>query len=211
VNLPAGRVLINGMAIGTESLGSIQYRQVRNFSHNTSYYFLFFDSYSCIIVFKISIIRRLQMCGRAGRAGHTKYGESFLLVRSSEKMKALMLSNQPIPDVSSQLSPEIDSGRGLLKAILEIFYLNLSENSDDAADYIRQTLYYSQCLDLENKEAAVRVGLESLEFLLSSQAIEQSREGRKDSTVVSSDPDKGHISRSKSELVSLLLSRYSRH
>lgn len=99
------------------------------------------------------------MCGRAGRAGQTKYGESILIVRSSEKAKALALASQPIPDVISQLNPNIDSGRGLLKAILETFYLNLSKNSQDVAEFIQQTLFFSECIDSEKKDAAIKIGV----------------------------------------------------
>jgi DNA polymerase theta len=111
VNLPAGRVLIKGMTIGTEQLSCVHYR---------------------------------QMSGRAGRTGLTSYGESFLVVKPNEKAKAVMLVQQRIPDVLSQLNPEFDGGKGILRSILELFSLGLCSSEPDVENYILQTLWYAE-------------------------------------------------------------------
>ena len=126
--MPAGRVIIKSLCIGSESLGVIQYR---------------------------------QMCGRAGRAGLCKYGESFLLVKSSEKVRSLALSSQPIPNVTSQLHPQVDSGRGLLKAILELFSLNLCRCASDVIDQVKMTLFYAECTNEVAQRDAIKIAVRS--------------------------------------------------
>lgn len=85
------------------------------------------------------------MMGRAGRMGQgADVGESFLLVKSTEKSRALELSNKPMPNVTSQLDPKLDAGNALLKAILEGVGLGLCSTVDHSMQYIRQTLLYKQ-------------------------------------------------------------------
>ena len=139
VNLPAGRVIINGMSVGGVPLGCVQYR---------------------------------QMCGRAGRAGLERYGESFLVVKGAEKERALILSQQEMPDVVSQISPIIDGGRGLLKAILELFNLGLSHSSEDVKTHVMQTLMYAECTSDSQRKEVLGQGHQCLLFLLSCRALE---------------------------------------
>lgn len=123
VNLPAGRVIIRSLKIGAETLGVVQYR---------------------------------QMVGRAGRPGFTSasstpgcapqplQGESFLVVSRKEKEKAVSLIQQPLPCVLSQMHPKNDGGKGLLKAVLEMYGLSLCSNIDHVHSYIRYTLLWFQ-------------------------------------------------------------------
>ena len=53
-----------------------------------------------------------QMSGRAGRAGQSTYGESYLLVKPNYLKEALELVNGKLPDVKSQIHPRTDGGRG---------------------------------------------------------------------------------------------------
>ena len=105
-------------------------------------------------------------------AGQTTFGDSFLLVKAGEKDRALNLSQQPIPDVVSQITPSVDGGCGLLKAILEQFNLGLSQSSLDVEMYIKQTLMYAECLTKSQCDEALVQASQCLEFLISSNAIE---------------------------------------
>lgn len=123
VNLPAGRVIIRSLKIGGETLGVVQYR---------------------------------QMVGRAGRPGfstpvtssstgeQTTEGESYLVVSKKEKDKAVSLIQQPLPCVFSQIHPKSDGGKGLLKAILEMYGLGLCTNIEHVRAYVRHTLLWFQ-------------------------------------------------------------------
>ena len=93
---------------------------------------------------QLSCVHYRQMSGRAGRTGLTSYGESFLVVKPNEKMKAVMLVQQRIPDVVSQLNPEFDGGKGILRSILELFSLGLCSSESDVENYILQTLWYAE-------------------------------------------------------------------
>jgi DNA polymerase theta len=102
VNLPAGRVIIESMEIGGETLDVSHYR---------------------------------QMSGRAGRAGQSTYGESYLLVKKPDKLnEALELVNGKLPDVKSQLHPKVDGGRGIYSQLrtttYNINFYNSSHESD---------------------------------------------------------------------------------
>lgn len=55
-----------------------------------------------------------QMSGRAGRAGQSTYGESYLVVKPEKLNIALNLVNGKLPDVKSQISPRVDGGRGMI-------------------------------------------------------------------------------------------------
>jgi hypothetical protein len=101
------------------------------------------------------------MVGRAGRPGFSSIspnvaslggidpasqsqGESYLLVKKHEKQKAISLIRQPLPCVFSQMHPKNDGGRGLLKAILEMYGLSLCESFEDVQSYVRNTLLWYQ-------------------------------------------------------------------
>ena len=130
VNLPAGRVIIRSLKIGAETLGVVQYR---------------------------------QMVGRAGRPGFKAptctpgcapqplQGESFLVVSRKEKEKAVELIQQPLPCVLSQMHPKNDGGKGLLKAVLEMYGLSLCSNIDHVYSYIRHTLLWFQAREKSTK------------------------------------------------------------
>lgn len=86
-----------------------------------------------------------QMCGRAGRMGQGgNIGESFLLVKTAEKARALQLAGQAMPEVLSQMHPSADGGNALLKALLEVVGLGLCASVQDAMLYTQQTLLYAQ-------------------------------------------------------------------
>lgn len=115
--MPAGRVLIRSMAQGKDVLTVTQYR---------------------------------QMCGRAGRAGimsgTDKSGETYLLIKPMEIPNALTLMNSPLPNITSQMSPALDGGKGLLKAVMELFTLELCFSLEDVCTYAQSTLlYHEQC------------------------------------------------------------------
>ena len=93
---------------------------------------------------QLSCVHYRQMSGRAGRTGLTSYGESFLVVKPNEKAKAVMLVQQRIPDVVSQLNPEFDGGKGILRSVLELFSLGLCSSEPDVENYILQTLWYAE-------------------------------------------------------------------
>ena len=89
------------------------------------------------------------MCGRAGRKGQgNSIGESFLLVKSIEKQRALQLSGMMMPDVCSQMHPNRDGGNALLKAVLEVVGLGLCGTLYEAVVYVQQTLLYKQALQV---------------------------------------------------------------
>eukprot|EP01041_Mallomonas_annulata_P000427 gene427-765_t len=92
----------------------------------------------------LGTVQYRQMCGRAGRAGHTSFGESFLLVKSSERTQAIALSNAPMPCVCSQMHPALDGGRGMLKALLELYMLGVCTTAGDALEYMRYTLMFNE-------------------------------------------------------------------
>lgn len=100
----------------------------------------------------LTVTNYKQMTGRAGRAGQciNGYGESFLLATRSELHKALQLVNQPLPDVTSQMNPRLDGGRGLMKAILEMHSLDICQTLSDTLEYVKGTLLYKE----NSKEAA---------------------------------------------------------
>lgn len=94
----------------------------------------------------LSVMQYKQMCGRAGRMGQGSngVGESFLLVKASEKARAVALSSQPMPHVRSQLHPRRDGGNALLKALLEAVGLGLCSSVQQAVQFVQQTLLYRQ-------------------------------------------------------------------
>jgi DNA polymerase theta len=112
-----------------------------------------------------------QMCGRAGRAGQSIYGESFLLVKKNELLKAIELVNNTLPNVVSQVHPSKDDGRAILKALLEMISLQLIKTVHDVKIYIEQTLMYQESLSINQADDLVKLIYESLLFLIDAQAI----------------------------------------
>ena len=96
------------------------------------------------------------MVGRAGRPGFSTpithpgsipdpiQGESYLVVGKKEREKAVALVQQPLPFVLSQMHPKNDGGKGLLKAVLEMYGLSLCSNIEHVRAYIRHTLLWFQ-------------------------------------------------------------------
>ena len=87
------------------------------------------------------------MCGRAGRAGYVEYGESFALTKnlSFERRKANFLSTAPLPRISSQMNPCKDSGRALLRVLLELYALGVCQDTEEIQEYVNQTLVHAEC------------------------------------------------------------------
>ena len=112
-----------------------------------------------------------QMCGRAGRAGQSMHGESYLMVKKSELQKAIDLANNSLPDVVSQVHPSKDDGRAILKALLEMISLQLIKTVNDVTLYIEQTLMYQESLSANQEDELVKLIYESLLFLIDAQAI----------------------------------------
>ena len=96
-----------------------------------------------------------QMVGRAGRAGHSAIGESFLLVEKSELSNACELLKGVLPPVRSQFNT-MSSGSsgggggggggkiGLLKLVIEVVALGLCETIQECLDFISFTLLYCE-------------------------------------------------------------------
>ena len=131
VNLPAGRVIIRSLKIGAETLGVVQYRQMVGRAGRPG-----FSSPK-------NLIKSVENSGGIGAAMQTQ-GESYLIVSRQEKEKAVALINQPLPHVLSQLHPNNDGGKGLLKAVLEMYGLNLCSNKEHVWSYVRHTLLWFQ-------------------------------------------------------------------
>jgi replicative superfamily II helicase len=85
---------------------------------------------------RLNVVQYKQMCGRAGRAGQSTSGDSYLLVKAVEKDIALTLANQQMPNIVSQMNPDIDGGRALLKSILEMNGLGLCSDLQSITDYV---------------------------------------------------------------------------
>lgn len=143
VNLPAGRVVIDGLTIGRDTLSVVTFR---------------------------------QMCGRAGRAGQAALGEAFLIANQRESERAFALINSPYPAVVSQMSPKTDGGRGVLKALLEVFSLGLCENITDALSFLKGTLLYFSSTD-EHRIEVLESGQKCLKFLVQARLIESKSAG----------------------------------
>jgi hypothetical protein len=71
-------------------------------------------------------------------------GESYLVVKKHEKDLAISLIRQELPCVLSQMHPKNDGGRGLLKAVLEMYGLNLCANIEHVRSYVQHTLLWFQ-------------------------------------------------------------------
>lgn len=119
---------------------------------------------------RLGSIQYKQMSGRAGRAGLTKYGESYILVKSLEKRDALALCNAPLPAIRSQMQPSLDGGKALMRAIIELFTLRLCGSVTDIDHYLRFTLLFRESPDEKGVEAIAK---RNLEFLLLSKVVER--------------------------------------
>jgi hypothetical protein len=84
------------------------------------------------------------MSGRAGRMGQTSFGESFLTVKANQKQQALQLVNQVLPNILSQMHPEMDGGNALVKAMIDLVGLDICVTSNDLFVAIQETLLYQQ-------------------------------------------------------------------
>ncbi len=129
----------------------------------------------------LGVIQYRQMCGRAGRAGHSSSGESYLFINNNNKEmeKALSLANSLMPNVSSQMRPSNDGGKGLLKITLEVCYLKLCSSFNDIYEFILCSLMSLESLnhsEIENVTKDIQFIKSSLikcfQFLLESKAIE---------------------------------------
>ena len=130
----------------------------------------------------LNVIQNHQMCGRAGRTGHTNFGESYLLVKVNEKNNAILLCNKELPPVTSQMRPPLDGGRGLLKVLLELFSLGLCQKAYDVQKYLYYTLMYQEeekfinisdmMIDMNPNSIVIKEGMAALSFLLSAKALE---------------------------------------
>ena len=96
------------------------------------------------------------------------YGESYLVVSKNEKMKAIALIQQPLPCVLSQMHPKSDGGKGLLKAVLEMYGLSLCTNKEHVWGYVRHTLLWFQALSSPSPLPSPSPSLSPLSFSLPS-------------------------------------------
>jgi hypothetical protein len=139
----------------------------------------------CVLVRSLSIGREFlnvmqykQMCGRAGRMGQGgNLGESFLLVKASEKQRALQLSNQAMPDVLSQMHPSADGGNALSKALLEVVGLGLCKSQAQAEAFVQQTLLFRQSMRTQapsGEPPVLAVAQSILNFLLNARILDRS-------------------------------------
>ncbi|RYH19302.1 hypothetical protein EON65_26265 [archaeon] len=92
----------------------------------------------------LTITNYKQMVGRAGRAGQSSIGESFIVVKPSDTDRAVALVNQPMPDIMSQINPYIDNGSAMLKALVEVIGLEMCYRLGDVFAYINTTLWAHQ-------------------------------------------------------------------
>lgn len=92
----------------------------------------------------LSSIQYRQMCGRAGRAGYTDYGESFVVVKSNQLTQAMKLCVSPLPDIKSQMQPHLDGGRSILKVLVELFALGMCGNMNDVHSYMKHTMLFKE-------------------------------------------------------------------
>jgi replicative superfamily II helicase len=144
----------------------------------------------CVLVRSLSIGREFlnvmqykQMCGRAGRMGQGgNLGESYLLVKTSEKQRALQLSNQAMPDVLSQMHPSADGGNALSKALLEVVGLGLCKSQAQVEAFVQQTLLFRQSMRAQapiTEPPVLAVAQSILNFLLSARILDTTYENKR--------------------------------
>lgn len=83
-----------------------------------------------------------QMIGRAGRAGLSDFGESFLLFKNQEKARVYDLISLPMKRCESSMSGEDNKATRLL--VLSLIGLNLTHFGFNVLEFFKQTLFYMQ-------------------------------------------------------------------
>lgn len=125
----------------------------------------------------LTVTNYKQMSGRAGRAGQAHVGESFLVVKPSERDRALALVNQTLPDIHSQMNPYLDGGNAMLKALIEVIGLRLCCSVADVQAYIASTLWCEQLADTGSQALASNVMDVFLKFLVDTKIIQKTDPG----------------------------------
>jgi len=99
-----------------------------------------------------------QMIGRAGRAGLSDFGESFLLFKNQEKARVYDLISLPMKRCESSMSGEDNKATRLL--VLSLIGLNLTHFGFNVLEFFKQTLFYMQKKEKLIKEAPKQEQLE---------------------------------------------------
>jgi hypothetical protein len=115
-----------------------------------------------------------QMCGRAGRAGQSNLGESFLILKNNELNKGLILVNEKLPNVCSQINPKLDGGRAILKSLLDVIMLGLCSCMEDIRLYAIQTLLYQENIIANNNANTISSSSSSSHIYSTSSLISSS-------------------------------------
>ncbi len=93
----------------------------------------------------LDCVRYRQMCGRAGRMGLLKAhecGECYLF--TTHQNAAIELMTAPPPAITSQMHPDADQGRGLLRVLLEVLVLQLCSNVGEIYQFLDHTLLFQE-------------------------------------------------------------------
>ena len=145
VNLPAGRVIIRSMKIGLGNLQVVQYRQMSGRAGRPGFAAATLSLFAALPQDgMVADQQQMSACTSAGRGPAVHRGESFLVVKKHEKQRAIDLIKEDLPHVNSQLHPLRDGGRGLLKAVLELFSLHLCDSEASVMNYLSHTLLWRQ-------------------------------------------------------------------
>lgn len=83
-----------------------------------------------------------QMIGRAGRAGLSDFGESFLLFKNIDRTKVYDLISLPMKRCESSMNSEDSRATRLL--VLSLIGLNLTHFGFNILEFFKQTLFYMQ-------------------------------------------------------------------
>ena len=89
-----------------------------------------------------------QMIGRAGRAGLSDYGESFLIYNNKDKAKVKDLISLPMKRCESYMNVTDFKTLGLL--VLSLVGLKLAHYGENILAFFKQTLFYIQVNMKEN-------------------------------------------------------------
>lgn len=81
----------------------------------------------------------MQMCGRAGRAGLDTEGESFMMLRTSDRTRGKLLLEQPVEPTVSQVA-DFDDGHGLARTILEVLCTGVCNSASDIEGFVETLL-----------------------------------------------------------------------